>query len=36
VAALATLGWRVFTVWQCQTKDRPALRQRIVEFLSAS
>ncbi len=35
VAALATLGWRVFTVWQCQTKDRPALRQRIVEFLSA-
>ena len=35
VAALAALGWRVLTVWQCQTKDSQALRQRIVEFLSA-
>ena len=34
VAALAALGWRVLTVWQCQTKDRQALLQRIVEFLS--
>lgn len=36
VAALAALGWRVLTIWQCQTKDREALRQRIVEFLSAA
>jgi len=35
-AALASLGWRVLTVWQCETKDLEALRQRIVEFLSST
>ncbi len=33
--ALSALGWGVLTIWQCQTKDRHALKQRIVEFLSA-
>jgi DNA mismatch endonuclease (patch repair protein) len=34
VAALETLGWRVLTVWQCETKDTESLRQRVVEFLA--
>ena len=33
VAGLAALGWKVLTVWQCETKDTESLRQRVVEFL---
>jgi DNA mismatch endonuclease (patch repair protein) len=33
IAALAALGWKVLTVWECQTKDLEALRERVVKFL---
>jgi DNA mismatch endonuclease (patch repair protein) len=26
-------GWRVLTVWQCQTKDAPRLERRLRRFL---
>ena len=26
-------GWRVFVVWECETRDRRCLRQRITAFL---
>ena len=26
-------GWRVLTVWQCETKDEERLRQRLCRFL---
>ncbi len=32
---LGTAGWRVLTVWQCQTKDEVALQERLVGFLEA-
>ncbi len=35
VATLAALGWTVLTIWECETKDREALRERVVEFLRA-
>jgi DNA mismatch endonuclease (patch repair protein) len=35
VATLAALGWKVLTIWECQTKDREALRERILKFLHA-
>jgi DNA mismatch endonuclease (patch repair protein) len=30
---LEQLGWRVLTVWQCQTKDEHSLLQRLRKFL---
>ena len=27
-------GWRVFTIWECQTRDHKALRERILKFLT--
>src|SRR5271166_1258732 len=36
LAGLESLGWKVLTVWQCETKDTEALKQRIGEFLGAS
>ncbi|WP_428675340.1 very short patch repair endonuclease [Reyranella sp.] len=27
--ALKTAGWRVFVVWECETKDRQALARRL-------
>lgn len=30
---LKTQGWGVLIVWQCETRDREALRRRIDEFL---
>lgn len=27
---LESLGWRVITVWECQTKDQRALRRRLA------
>lgn len=30
---LEELGWRVFTVWQCETKDEHSLLQRLANFL---
>jgi DNA mismatch endonuclease, patch repair protein len=36
VAALRVLGWKVLTIWECQTKDHDALRGRIAKFLGRS
>lgn len=30
---LRTLGWRVLTIWECQTSKTDALSRRIVRFL---
>lgn len=27
-------GWRVLTVWECQTKDRATLKKTLTEFLA--
>jgi len=38
-AALTQLrddGWRALVVWECETRDREILRQRIADFLDAS
>ena|ERR1051326_453090 len=32
IAQLENAGWRVLTVWQCETKDRDALKNRLVRF----
>jgi DNA mismatch endonuclease (patch repair protein) len=32
-ADLADAGWRVETVWECQMKDRAALRERLAALL---
>jgi DNA mismatch endonuclease, patch repair protein len=32
-AALAALGWRVETIWECELKDRPALTARAESWL---
>jgi DNA mismatch endonuclease (patch repair protein) len=29
-------GWRVLTVWQCETKDQAQLRRRLSRFLGES
>lgn len=31
--ALLALGWEVLTVWECQTKEEPALSSAIAGFL---
>lgn len=33
LALLAELGWDVFIIWECQTKNREELQARIGEFL---
>jgi len=35
-AALAELGWRVLTVWECELADEPALLQRLERELEAT
>jgi DNA mismatch endonuclease (patch repair protein) len=32
-AALAALGWRVETLWECELKDVAALRERLARLL---
>lgn len=32
VAELEKLGWRVLTIWQCETNDRARLSARLREF----
>jgi DNA mismatch endonuclease (patch repair protein) len=32
-SALLAQGWRVLVVWECQTKDKPTLKQRLLAFL---
>ena len=29
-------GWRVLTIWECQTRDRDALARRLGRFLSGN
>ena len=36
LADLAAAGWRVETVWECEMKDREALKGRLAALLSAS
>ena len=31
--ALLELGWRVMVVWECETKDRDAVAERIIAYL---
>lgn len=31
--ALQKAGWEVLVVWDCETKDQPALERRLVKFL---
>lgn len=33
LTALKRAGWRVLTVWECQTKDPAMLAKRLVKFL---
>ncbi len=33
--ALIEAGWNVLTIWQCETRNEPALRERLVDFLEA-
>jgi len=33
ILALRRLGWRVLTVWQCQTRKPEKLRARLISFL---
>jgi DNA mismatch endonuclease, patch repair protein len=33
VLALNASGWRVLTVWECETKDASKLRDRLLAFL---
>ena len=33
-AALADLGWRSLSIWECELKDQPALAARLAGFLS--
>lgn len=34
VRLLRKVGWRVLTVWQCQTKDVESLSRRLARFVS--
>ncbi len=31
--ALRRLGWQVFVIWECETRDKPALSRKIRKFL---
>lgn len=32
--SLASAGWKVMIVWECETRDLEALRARLVDFLN--
>jgi DNA mismatch endonuclease (patch repair protein) len=34
--ALASLGWRVLVIWECQIKNAQALRETLRSFLSSN
>lgn len=36
VESLISLGWSVLVIWECETKNESALRDRLVTFLKAS
>ena len=31
--ALEAMGWQVLIVWDCEIRDQPALKRRLVQFL---
>lgn len=33
LVALSKLGWEALVIWECELKDAPAVRRRIVDFL---
>ncbi len=33
LAELAALGWKVLTVWECETRDREGLKEKLSERL---
>ncbi|OBY28314.1 very short patch repair endonuclease [Leisingera sp. JC1] len=35
-AALQAAGWQVLTIWECETKDIAALKERLVNFLKTA
>lgn len=35
LAALKRAGWRVLTVWECQTKDPGVVTKRLIRFLES-
>ncbi|MBM3608658.1 MAG: DNA mismatch endonuclease Vsr [Alphaproteobacteria bacterium] len=35
-AALAALGWRVLTIWECEIAQPAALRRRLADFADAA
>lgn len=34
IGALRESGWSVLVVWECETRDLPALQQKLLGFLS--
>jgi DNA mismatch endonuclease (patch repair protein) len=32
--ALKSFGWKVLTIWECETKDRQLLARRVARFLA--
>ena len=32
-ADLDRLGWQQLIIWECETRDQPALRSRLLAFL---
>ncbi|KIC39589.1 very short patch repair endonuclease [Leisingera sp. ANG-M7] len=36
LAALQAAGWKVLTIWECETKDLAALEDRLADFLETA
>lgn len=36
ISALQSQGWKVLTIWECETSDLPAIERTIRDFLSPS
>jgi DNA mismatch endonuclease (patch repair protein) len=36
LAKLQAMGWRVETIWECEMKDRPALKERLADLIASS
>ena len=35
LAKLAENGWRVLTIWECETKNAPALADKLIRFINS-
>ena len=31
--ALRRIGWRVMVIWECETRDEPVVKRRLMDFL---